>query len=84
MALPVNGSTHLIPAYYSTYRPRKDERLRWLSWLTYSGWIIDISGHHQLQIERRTGKVRRPEIDVLPPCHATNQVVLVYLKQDRC
>jgi len=26
---------------------------------------------HQLQIERRTGKVRRPEIDVLPLCHAT-------------
>jgi len=27
MALPVNGSTHLIPAYFSFYRPRKDERL---------------------------------------------------------
>jgi len=27
MALPVNGSTHLIPAFYSFYRPRKDERL---------------------------------------------------------
>ena len=44
MALPVNGSTHLIPAYYSIYRPRKDERL---SWLTYSGWLrpTHISGH---------------------------------------
>ena len=42
MALPVNGSTHLIPAYYSIYRPRKDERLSWPSWLTYSGWL---SGH---------------------------------------
>ena len=31
MALPVNGSTHLIPAYYSIYRPRKDERLSWPS-----------------------------------------------------
>ena len=29
MALPVNGSTHLIPAYYSIYRPRKDKRLSW-------------------------------------------------------
>ena len=29
MALPVNGSTHLIPAYYSIYRPRKDEGLSW-------------------------------------------------------
>ena len=45
MALPVNGSTHLIPAYYSFYRPRKDERLSWPSWLTYSGWLTHISGH---------------------------------------
>jgi len=28
---------------------------------------------HQLQVERRTGKVRRPKTDVLPLCHATNQ-----------
>jgi len=27
---------------------------------------------HQLQVERRTGKVCRPETDVLPLCHATN------------
>jgi len=26
---------------------------------------------HQLQVERRTGEVRRPETDVLPLCHAT-------------
>jgi len=45
MALPVNGSTHLIPAYYSFHRPRKDERLSWPSWLTYSGWFTHISGH---------------------------------------
>ena len=45
MALPVNGSTHLIPAYYSFYRPRKDERQSWPSWLTYSGWLTHISGH---------------------------------------
>ena len=45
MALPVNGSTHLIPAYYSFYRPRKDEWLSWPSWLTCSGWLTHISGH---------------------------------------
>jgi len=28
-----------------TYRPRKDERLSWPSWLTYSGWFTHISGH---------------------------------------
>ena len=27
------------------YRPRKDERLSWTSWLTYSGWLTHISGH---------------------------------------
>ena len=27
------------------YRPRKAERLSWLSWLTYSGWLTHISGH---------------------------------------
>jgi len=27
---------------------------------------------HELQVERRTGKVRRPETDVLPLSHATN------------
>ena len=27
---------------------------------------------HQLQVERRTDKVRRPETDVLQLCHATN------------
>jgi len=28
---------------------------------------------HQLQVEHRTGKVRRSQTDVLPQCHATNQ-----------
>jgi len=27
------------------YRHRKDERLSWPSWLTYSGWFTHISGH---------------------------------------
>ena len=31
MALPVNGSTHLIPALLLIYRPRKNERLSWPS-----------------------------------------------------
>jgi len=32
-------------AYYLIYRPRKDERLSWPSWLTYSGRFTHISGH---------------------------------------
>jgi len=31
---------------------------------------------HQLQVEHRTGKVRRPETDVLPLCHATNLALM--------
>jgi len=30
---------------------------------------------HQLQVERRTGKVRQSETDVLPLCYATNRCV---------
>jgi len=74
MALPVNGSTHLIPAYYSIYRPRKDERL---SWLTYGGWLTHISGHPSAADRAQDRKVRRPETDVLPLCHATNWGELV-------
>jgi len=33
MAPPVRGSKHPITAYYSVYRPRKDERLSRLRWL---------------------------------------------------
>ena len=31
--------------YYSIYRPQKDERLSWPSWLIYSGRLTHISGH---------------------------------------
>jgi len=27
------------------YRPRRDERLSWPGWLTYSGWLTHISGY---------------------------------------
>jgi len=32
-------------AYYSIYRPLKDERLSWPSWLTHGGLLTHISGH---------------------------------------
>ena len=32
-------------AYYSIYRPRKDESLSWPSWLTYSGRFTHKRGH---------------------------------------
>ena len=35
---------------------------------------------HQLQVERRTEKVRQSETDVLPLCYATNQSKFIYPK----
>ena len=32
----------------------------------------EVITHDQLQVERRTGNVRRSQTDVLPLCHATN------------
>jgi len=35
-----------------------------------------------MQVERKTGKVRRPETDVLPLCHATNLNEHVFMRYD--
>ena len=40
-----NWHTSNKVAHYSIYRPQKNERLSWPSWLTYSGWLTHISGH---------------------------------------
>ena len=69
MALPVNGSTHLIPAYYSFIDP---ERMKGWVGLVVADGLATLVVTHQLQVERRTGKVRQSETDVLPLCHATN------------
>jgi len=79
MALPVNCSTHLIPAYYSFTDP---ERMK--GWVGLVGWPVadglpKLVVTHQLPVERRTGKVRQSETDVLQLCHATNQIVTTKL-----
>ena len=76
MALPVNGSTHLISAYYSVIDPEKMK-----NWVGLVGWPVadglpTLVVTHQLQVEHRTGKVRQSETDVLPLSHATNQATL--------
>ena len=80
MALPVNGSTYLIPALLVIYRPRKDERLSWPSWLTCSGWFTHISGHPSAAGRAQDREVRQSETDVLPLCYATNQSKFIYPK----
>jgi len=44
---------------------RKDERLSWPSWLTYSGRYTHISGHTYSATDRAEVKVRLSETDVL-------------------
>ena len=58
-------------AYYSIYRPQKDERLSWPSWLTYSGRLTHISGHPSAAGRAWDRKVRRSKTNVLTtvPCN---------------
>jgi len=49
-------------------------------WLGLVSWpVVDglptLVVTHQLQVERRTGKVRQSETDVLPLCYTTNHIV---------
>ena len=75
-------------AYYSIYRPRKDERLSWPSWLTYSGRFTHISGHPSAA--GRSWKVHRSKTNVLTtvpricdsPAHASD-VIFRNLSQSR-
>jgi len=65
------GSRHPIAAYYSLIDPK-----RMKGWVGLVGWHI-ADGlptwvvTHQLQVERRTAKARRPTTDVLLLDHAT-------------
>ena len=54
------------------YGPRKDERLSWPSWLTYSGWLthIHVSGHPSATSRAQTAKAHRPKINAIPLDHA--------------
>jgi len=66
-----HGSTHPIPAYHS----------RMKGWVGPVGWTVadglpTAVVTHQLQVERRTGKVWRPVTDVLPLCYPTNRTIL--------
>jgi len=64
MALPVNGSTHLIPAYYSFVDPEGTK-----GWVGLVGWpvadgVLTLLVTHQLQVEHRTGKVCQSATDI--------------------
>jgi len=63
------------------YRPRKDEKLSWPSWLTCSGRFTHILVTCRLQAERRTASVRRPKTGVLPTVLWLNEIGAY---SDRC
>jgi len=48
------------------YRPRKDERLSWPGWLTYSGRLTHISGHPSA-----TGQAQEGERTLARDWHST-------------
>ena len=64
---PDGATAHIrLTGLLLIYRPRKDERLSWPSWLTCSGRFTHIVVTRRLQAERRTGSVRRPKTGVRP------------------
>jgi len=57
-------------AHCSIYRPRKDERLSWPSWLTYSTWLTHISGHPSAAGRAWNRESSPAKSGILPLCHA--------------
>jgi len=64
-----HSSTHPFQVYYSFIYPQRMKG--WVGWPVADG-LTTIVVTHQLQVEHRTGKVCRPETDVLPLCNATS------------
>jgi len=80
--LEVPGIQLQLTSHLST---RRDERLRWPGWLTYSGRFTHISGHPSAAGRAQDREVRRPKTDVIPLCHATNSSTsLLYLRAFKC
>jgi len=71
MAPTVYDSTHPTPIHYSFIDPES-----WPGWLPVADGlptvVLQLVATHQLQVECGTGKVHRPETDVLPLCNTTN------------
>jgi len=73
MAPPERGCTS-DHSLLLIYRRRKDERMSWPSWLTYSGRFPHMWSPVSCRSSAEQGKfaqLRRPKTDVLPLCQAT-------------
>ena len=79
MAPPVRGSKHPITAYYSVYRPRKDDRLSWPRWLVTHRNKVPPPGVEPGHVTHpSTNRARRRVTSLirptpLPLCHAANR-----------
>jgi len=86
MATPVRGSKHPITAYYSVYRPWKDERLSWPGCLVkYRNRVPPpgVEPGHVTHPSRPTNRARRRVTSLIRPTslplrHATNRRLSVY------
>jgi len=64
-AKPLLNSAALLARLLLIYRPRRDGRPSWPSWLTHSGRLTHKVVTRQPWIRRRSGKVRRLQTDIL-------------------
>ena len=83
MTAPVRGSKHLITAYYSVYRPQKDERLSRPGWLvTYRNKRnkVPLPGVEPGHVTHpSTNRARRRVTSLIRPLrHAANRVCAQY------
>jgi len=83
-ATPNWGSRHPFAPYYSLliYWPRRDERLSWPGWLTYSRQFAHISGHLSSTgwpQDRESSPAKDRHSTTVPHNHVTVQVVVVVL-----
>ena len=58
------------------YRPRKDERLSWPSWLTYTGRFTHISGHPSA-VGRAQDSESSPVKDRRSTAEPRNQLIML-------
>ena len=75
---------HPITAYYSIYRPRKDERLRWPSWLTCSKRFTHINGHPSAEgrAQDRESSPAKDRRSATVPCHQLH-IYLVFAENNK-
>jgi len=64
-ATPMLNSAVLLARLLLIYRPQRDGRLSWPSWLTHSGRLTHKVVTRQPWIRGRSGKVRHLKTDVL-------------------